>query len=227
MNFFGTPEEEKKLFSKTDPLLGKKNEGYLLVPRVKEFLKLKNGDELPENVEGFQEKFDRFWKNINDIAELCLDILALSIDENGKQYFEQKLYEDIKKKFAKKSSISMIHYFPRKPPEERDEGDIAGDDDEGQNMPSKTHTDTGILTLISCSEVPGLQVENRDNGEFFEVEKIYAETARRDLFVIVGNKIEFFAQSQEPPMYKATVHRVILPYNIERNSMLYFVDVPQ
>jgi len=120
----------------------------------------------------------------------------------------------------------MIHYFSRKPPEERDEGDVAGDDEDGMNVPSKIHTDTGILTLISCSDVPGLEVENRDNGEFLEVEKIYAETARRDLFVIVGRKIEFFSRNQ-PPMFKATVHRVMLPYNIERNSMLYFVDVPQ
>lgn len=37
--------------------------------------------------------------------------------------------------------------------------------------PSKTHTDTGILTLIICSDVPGLQVWDHINGGWIEVEK--------------------------------------------------------
>jgi len=118
----------------------------------------------------------------------------------------------------------MIHYYGRAPPEEREENDVNGDDKDGLNNPSKVHTDTGILTLISCAEEPGLQVENRADGSFIEVEKL-AEV-RRDMFVIMGRKIELFAKNQ-PSMYNATVHRVMLPYNIERYSMLYFVDVPQ
>jgi len=186
---------------------------------------LRKDDPLPD-VEDFQTKFERFRKNINDVAVQCLDLLCNYQCEDGQSFLEEKLYHDVKKGIEKKSSISMIHYYPRKPPEEREEGDKLGDDEEGQNVPSKTHTDTGLITLISCAEVPGLQVENRANGEFLEVETIYAETARRDLFVIIGRKIELFAR-KEPAFFKATVHRVVLPYNIERNSMLYFVDIPQ
>ena len=87
----------------------------------------------------------------------------------------------------------------------------------GQNIPSKVHTDTGVMTFILCNDVPGLQVENRllglkgdeeevDPHTFIDVEKICQ--ARLEMFCIMGRKIELFAQHQ-PPAFKATIHRVV------------------
>jgi isopenicillin N synthase-like dioxygenase len=90
--------------------------------------------------------------------------------------------------------------------------------------PSKTHTDTGILTLIICSDVPGLQVWDTKNDEWLEVEKIV--NPMEDMFVVLGRKMQLFAQDQ-PSVLMPCTHRVALPLNTERSSLLYFLDVPQ
>jgi len=137
-----------------------------------------------------------------------------------------------------KSSLSYIHYFPMTESsaddsqnnsnweEYKDEKGKEKDKwiEDGFTYPSKTHTDTGILTLIICAEVPGLQVWDSVNKKWLEVEKLV--TPREDLFVIMGRKCELFSTVKESP-FKATTHRVALPLNTERNSLLYFVDVPQ
>lgn len=52
---------------------------------------------------------------------------------------------------------------------------------------------------------------------------------KQDCFVIIGKKLEQFAEfnNANSTMFRSTVHRVILPYNTQRNSLLYFQDVPQ
>ena len=72
--------------------------------------------------------------------------------------------------------------------------------------PSKTHTDTGILTLIICSDVPGLQVWDIHNNKWLEVEKLF--NPGEDMFVIMGRKMELFAL-QSPPVLCSTTHRVV------------------
>jgi len=64
-----------------------------------------------------------------------------------------------------------------------------------------------------CSEVPGLQVENRETKEWIPVETLY--TPKNDLFCIMGRKMEIFAAANKG-----------LPYNKERYSILFFADVP-
>jgi len=187
---------------------------------------LRKGDDVPQYPDDFKDKFIKFWEDINVLSDRCFDLISLSKDDKGDQYMDDGIIKVVKNNYKRKSSISMIHYYPRPPPDERDESlqTKGADDEDGFNVPSRVHTDTGLLTLISCAEVPGLQVENRENGEFIEVEKLF--DPRRDIFVIIGRKMTFFAKN-EPSCFKPTVHRVMLPYNIERYSMLYFVDVPQ
>lgn len=118
-----------------------------------------------------------------------------------------------------RSSVSFIHYFPRAPPAERIVDGILPEhyDENGQNIPSKVHTDTGVMTFILCNDVPGLQVENRllglkgeeeevDPSTFIDVEKICQP--RLEMFCIMGRKMELFAQ-HSPPAFKATIHRVV------------------
>jgi isopenicillin N synthase-like dioxygenase len=61
------------------------------------------------------------------------------------------------------------------------------------------------------------------NNKWLEVEKLV--DPGKDMFVVVGRKIELFRQSKEP-IFKATTHRVALPLNTQRTSLLYFLDVP-
>jgi isopenicillin N synthase-like dioxygenase len=86
------------------------------------------------------------------------------------------------------------------------------------------YLDTGILTLIICSDVPGLQVWDLQNKEWLEVEKLVIP--KEDMFVIMGRKMQFFSATTPSP-FMPTTHRVALPLNTERSSLLYFQDVPQ
>jgi len=81
-----------------------------------------------------------------------------------------------------------------------------------------------LLQLIICAEVPGLQIWDAVNQNWLEVEKLV--TPKEDLFVIAGRKMQLFSQQKES-VFKPTTHRVALPLNTERCSLLYFVDIPQ
>ena len=50
-----------------------------------------------------------------------------------------------------------------------------------------------------------------------------------DAFVIIGKKMHRLGEqdpSQEGSKFKPCVHRVALPYDTHRNSLLYFQDIP-
>jgi len=112
----------------------------------------------------------------------------------------------------------------------------------------QVHTDTGILTFIICSDVSGLHVEDRtqrkpastptrpvagassaapNEGEekWLEVEKIFESGV--DLFCIVGRKMHMFARGdvdRDADGFTPTIHRVHISPEIERSSLLYFMD---
>eukprot|EP01130_Rhizamoeba_saxonica_P011855 TRINITY_DN4942_c4_g2_i1.p1 TRINITY_DN4942_c4_g2~~TRINITY_DN4942_c4_g2_i1.p1 ORF type:complete len:300 (-),score=60.86 TRINITY_DN4942_c4_g2_i1:151-1011(-) len=205
--FFEQTASEKEAYTVHDPLRGRLNQGYILVDRIKEFLKFKAGDELPDVPPHLADRFDQFIALIHPLAESILDLIAETETEEGTKYMDETLYKQVKEMLPLKSAVAMISYYPRLPPEERDQDDPPTYDEDGLSIPSQTHTDTGLITLISCSDVPGLQVEDRRTGEWIEVEKI--ADPRRDLFCILGNKIELFAQRQEDTLFKRTVHRVV------------------
>jgi len=159
------------------------------------------------------------------LCQIGLKHLATDVLEDGKTYMDQALFTEVTKRMVERSSISVINYFPRPTPQQRGGVMEKSDGEDGLFVPSAVHTDTGILTLISCSEVPGLQVQPKGETNFIEVEKIF--DPRRDLFLILGQKIEIFAQNnKEKAKYQPTVHRVHLPYETARSSLLLFADVP-
>jgi len=85
------------------------------------------------------------------------------------------------------------------------------------------HTDTGILTVIVCSRVPGLQVWDRKNNDWLPVEKLLLETCKKEgehlAICIMGEKMGLFTD-----VLTATLHRVMVQPNTVRYSMLYFMD---
>jgi isopenicillin N synthase-like dioxygenase len=143
---------------------------------------------------------------------------------------DPKLKDAVMERIPQRSSISFIHYVPRDEPSKRaDPSEVSSAiDEDGLNVPSKVHTDTGIMTFILCNDVPGLLVENRakqnDDDAWFAVETMFSPY--KYLFCILGNKTELFSLKAEFAL-KPTVHKVAIPYGVERHSLLYFVDVPQ
>jgi len=240
--FFSLDNDYKMNYSggQIDEIVTRKvNKGYLCVKGMKEFLKLQaNVDikDVPSQPTQLQNSFQNVVSILDSIAKTCLDNVA-KYEVDGKTFMESNFYEMMKQKLFK-SSLSLIHYFPMpecSPDETFNNSNadeyVDGDDEQkdkitegGLTYPSKTHTDTGILTLIICAEVPGLQVWDVVNQKWLEVEKMV--TPKEDLFVIVGRKTQLFSK-QRDSTFKPTTHRVALPLNTERSSLLYFLDVPQ
>jgi len=85
------------------------------------------------------------------------------------------------------------------------------------------HTDTGIFTIILCSQVAGLQVWDRKYNDWLPVEKVLLETYKKEgeslAVCIMGEKIGLFTD-----VLNATLHRVMIQPNKERQSLLYFMD---
>jgi len=106
-----------------------------------------------------------------------------------------------------------------------------------------------MLTFIICSDVSGLQIKDRlkeqrdkrkrkqvvvlkefeeekeqeeKDEDFIEVEKIMTEGV--DLFCIAGRKLSIFQADKDREIFLPTIHRVMLPGDTERFSLLYFMD---
>ena len=167
---------------------------------------------------------------LKDVAETCLETIANIKCKNNNTFIDPKFHEQLVQFHRKQSSISAISYYAVSEQTEKRDKDIQEYENtkieenikEEQHSPSATHTDTGILTMILNSDVPGLQVKPNNSQEFVEVEKI--NNPWTDMYLILGRKLEFFAKEEK--LFTPTVHRVIIPKNQKRYSLIYFCDVP-
>jgi len=180
----------------------KKNEGYLLVEGVKEYLKLRR-DQLNQNIfpdrPDFEKEFNNCFDQLYDLVTDCFKILATTTLPDGSPFIKEELTKAVSEKMRQRSSISVIHYFPRPKPTEEISSTPSIYDEEGMNNPSKIHTDTGILTFILCSDVPGLQIENRQKKDFIPIETL--NTPKRDLFLYIRKKNGNFCKYEERGRY--------------------------
>jgi len=209
--FFGEQDfEEKEKLEKKHELWSnrKANKGYIHVKDVKEYLKLSLvEEEYPTHPDTLKPAFDKVFSSLNEIAKRGLGVLS-TYKVDGTPYIKEDIYAHLQRKVDEKSSISLIHYF------------AAAED----GTPSNEHVDTGLLTLIICAQVPGLQVKDRLTEQWLEVEKMV--TPGVDMFIIMGKKMELLANvHNENPLFKATFHQVALPNGTERSSLLFFLDV--
>jgi len=105
--------------------------------------------------------------------------------------------------------VSVIRYF------------AASEQETVVHSPCDEHFDTGVLTLILVSEVPGLEILDQKSGKWLEIERLGTPG---DVVVIMGRKVEMlFAKEAN---LKPTFHRVRIPKNIVRHSILFFCDLP-
>jgi len=245
LEFFSQDEETKINFcgkpvypEDSSYQVRKVNKGYLIIKGMKEYLKFKLDETLPETPSNFKSRFNAVYKSFHDISRTCLEYAA-TYQVNGQPFMDPAMLNEVKKKLQR-SSVSLIRYFPvsttEATPDDRinnsNEYEVSSASDKdkdtdvqaGFTYPSKTHTDTGILTLIICSDVAGLQVWDIHNNKWLEVEKMVVP--KEDMFVIMGRKMELFSK-QSPSVFLPTTHRVALPVNTERSSLLFFQDVPQ
>ena len=240
-------EKEKFVAESKDPLfkeLGRRpNIGYILTEHKKEYLKFKDSsaeDMFPSA--DIHSRFKALFREWNDAALLCMDTVlsepvASSKNTNGtpsNEEDEEKLPEGMEamttledrsniRKFAGiHSSISLIHYFDKKG-EKADEHKM-NDKDRRTNrtveVPLGKHVDTGLMTLITCSDVVGLEVLDRKTNRYYYPEQTF--DPKKHIFVIAGRKMELFTHKK---VVKSTWHQVRIPLEKERNSLLYFMEI--
>jgi len=204
------------------------NMGYVEVEGVREHIKLRiNGDRKgawPEAVPGFKDTYDTASNLLSSIAWNVFIELTKYAELNPKAHFRElsaEVLRDLKECTSERSAIAVIHYYT---PENSTHDNattckLVDVCDE--------HTDTGILTLILCSEVAGLQVWDRKKKDWMEIENNLIEKYKSQypnqkfIMCILGEKAGLFTGSEA---LKPTLHRVMMKSTTERYSMLYFMD---
>jgi len=216
-SFFDLSEEEKKKYmppASTDPLLkGRRpNRGYC-TGKSKEYLKIRLRDESSAYPQQPAELESAFRDAMNSLWELThaafLQIANTTIDGTDKPWMDKKTVDNLTPFFPEGSSVSVIKYHAEDSSSEID------------HTPLDEHVDTGIVTLIRVGDVPGLHVFDQQRQEWLEIEKI---APINDLLLIMGRKMELLLDRSVKLV--PTLHRVVIPKNKERYSMLFFMDVP-
>jgi len=230
--YFAQDLEVKKFCGKVDISMRALNMGYVNVPGKREYIKLRTDDPeemWPKTPEGFTDKFKALMEDFNKIVWVCF--LELAKDGQAAQDAGEKEGDDGEKppllteetmsaieEFAgRKSSLSLIHYYktPERPVK-KDELEEEGDD---KFCVCELHKDTGLMTIGVCSDIQGLQMYDRKLDVWMKVEAL---GSANDLVMFIGEKVPLFSGSKR---YPAAPHRVMLPANTERSSMVFLLDV--
>lgn len=216
-DFMKLDKETKNIYF--DP----KNEnlGYVDIEGTRDFIKLREGGDRQGQFPDQPQNFKASLLSTNTLfSRTCWNIyLELlnnpSISPNSAKHFPEDIRTSLKECVDERASVSYIRYYlPSTPqPAIRDVCD--------------EHTDTGLLTLIMCSSVPGLQIWDRKNQKWSEAEREVirkyksANPLRPLAFCIMGEKITTFTDSK---VLSPTLHRVMVENGVERSSLLYFMD---
>mmetsp|Transcript_19708 Transcript_19708/g.27193 ORF Transcript_19708/g.27193 Transcript_19708/m.27193 type:complete len:351 (+) Transcript_19708:117-1169(+) len=219
-NFFDLPVEEKsKSEVFREDVTGKRrvNRGYI-PQHQKEFFKMRlqePQENFPGEIPDLYPAFHKAVNHMNDIVEAALSKLAPGpqIGRSAKEgrWISEETLERTSSFRAGGSSLSVIRYFDMSQVDPKKEV---------EHVPCESHYDTGILTLIRLSEVPGLQVENRHTKEWIPIEKVGRPG---DLALIMGRKINILCEKGVP--LQPTLHRVQISSTVQRHSILYFFDL--
>eukprot|EP01091_Cochliopodium_minus_P012159 TRINITY_DN361_c0_g1_i4.p1 TRINITY_DN361_c0_g1~~TRINITY_DN361_c0_g1_i4.p1 ORF type:complete len:113 (-),score=33.37 TRINITY_DN361_c0_g1_i4:11-349(-) len=110
-----------------------------------------------------------------------MDLIAKTKTSSNKPFLDPEFHKQLVQFHRKHSSISAISYYAISEQSEKKEEEnltekkisenVTEDDmNKEEHSPSATHTDTGILTFIVNSDVPGLQVQSTGEKDFLEVQ---------------------------------------------------------
>eukprot|EP01124_Arcella_intermedia_P029472 TRINITY_DN6228_c0_g2_i1.p1 TRINITY_DN6228_c0_g2~~TRINITY_DN6228_c0_g2_i1.p1 ORF type:complete len:309 (+),score=102.48 TRINITY_DN6228_c0_g2_i1:23-949(+) len=181
------------------------NLGYVHIPGVREYIKLRTTDpssSWPTHPPQFQEVFKKFFDTYAEIAFASFDLLA-AFEEDSKPLIPKEHADAVREFLPLKSSVSLIKYYAL----EKDSEVCA------------EHTDTGILTFITRTNRPSLEIWDNLEGKYVQVEQFLEEG---DLVVFVSEKVPLFAASQRLP---SSPHRVRMEAGPERISIAFLLDV--
>jgi len=194
----------------------KNNLGYVKISDVREYIKLRPEDPeslWPQNnhnfteAEQFKDAYQRFFACYCHFAVTAFELLAEApaIDRRTKKQgrlISEEARDAIIPFLKHKSSVSAILYHSvDKFSEVCDE-----------------HTDTGVLTFITKTAVPSLEMWDRTLNCYVKVEELAKDG---DVIIFMGEKVPLFSNSDT---FKATPHRVRMPAGTNRLSVAFLLD---
>jgi len=186
----------------------KNNIGYVHIPGTREYIKLRPNDpeQLWPSSPEFRSAFQNFFNLYSQLAFTVFDILSHYADPtepSKKQLIVESDYKAIEEFLPTKSSVSMIKYFTLQQPKEVCE----------------EHTDTGILTFITRTHRPSLEIWDASINKYIRIEEL---VELGDIIAFTGEKVPLFSQAVS---WRGTPHRVRMPAGPERMSIAFLLDV--
>jgi len=202
--YFLQPADVKALNLDED----KNNLGYVTCGSIREYIKLRPTDteNLWPTMESFKPAYSAMFSQYLEMAFTAFKLLATYMDkEDAKQstLIPPESYDAITEFLRIKSSLSGIRYYKQEPNTEV----------------CDEHTDTGILTFITKTQIPSLEMWDRTVNKYVKLEELVGEG---DVIIFPGEKIPLFSQSKQ---WLATPHRVRNPTGEERTSIAFLLDV--
>jgi len=189
----------------------KANRGYVNQDKMEylKILKRDTDDKHPLEVKNFKAKWDTAFHSFKTTGWLIFQKIAQN-PRNPKAFKDDEM-KTVFEAASSMSSLSVNHYFPTAPTEE--EKNIGASVREA----SSEHTDTGLITLIPCGEVPGLLVQDKKSKEWLQIEKM---AGKGKFILMLGEKVVWLFSA-----LSSTRHKVEIPFNIERQSVVFLLDV--
>eukprot|EP01130_Rhizamoeba_saxonica_P012912 TRINITY_DN5487_c0_g1_i1.p1 TRINITY_DN5487_c0_g1~~TRINITY_DN5487_c0_g1_i1.p1 ORF type:complete len:193 (-),score=28.84 TRINITY_DN5487_c0_g1_i1:551-1129(-) len=185
---------------------GEENWGYMQKEGVREYIKLRPGDDnfMWPNDEEFRKDYSILFNLVSEVAFPCFERFAQYKNEKNESIILEEAIDDIRQLIPSRSSLSVIRYYSHN---ERPYKDVCSD-----------HTDTGILTFVFRTQVPSLEILDKTMGKYVKVEEL-AEVG--DMIVFLGEKSHLFTNSVQ---FCASPHRVNMVPNTERYSVTFLLD---
>jgi len=137
----------------------------------------------------------------------------LQTDSLKKRWMDIQTWKPIRDFVPEGSSMSIIRYFNSTEVDKSDANEISEVCD--------AHFDTGLVTMILVSEIPGLELVDQQTKEWVPLEKLGKPG---DLVLIMGRKVQMVFNNNAK--LEPTFHRVMIPKSTRRHSILFFCDLP-
>ncbi|KAJ5378237.1 uncharacterized protein N7496_005646 [Penicillium cataractarum] len=151
----------------------------------------------------FRDPLEKYYQAMTELSHIVLDLVAATLPYGPHVFDEFKANDPA-------CPMRLLHYPPTRPAATAEEGEA-----QKRQLGSSAHTDFGAVTLLLQDEHPGLEVQDRETGEWIGVPPDPAAYV-----VNMGDMISRITGG----LYKSSIHRVVNKNPTDRFSVVYFFD---
>lgn len=151
----------------------------------------------------FKKPIEKYYEAMAELCHKVLDLVAATLPYGPKVFDEIQTNDPA-------CPMRLLHYPPTRPAATAKEGEA-----QKRQLGSSAHTDFGAVTLLLQDEHPGLEVQDRETGDWIEVPPNPAAYV-----VNMGDIVTRLTDG----LYKSSIHRVLNKNPTDRFSVVYFFD---